>query len=69
MVNACLCTHVGVRVWASCYMSTSNLVSMSICIYLYMCRCMRLYVDMYMCMNVIVSCMFICAHISFICTL
>ena len=53
--------------------SMGNLVSMFvniyIYIYLYMCQCMCLCVDMYMCMNMIVSCMFICAHTAFVCTL
>ena len=51
-------------------MSIGNFVSMFVymyvCIYLYMCRCMCLCVDMYMCMNMAVSCMFICAHIPFV---
>ena len=52
-----------------CYISMGSLVSMSVCIYLYMCRCMCLCADMYMCIYMIVSCMFIRAHIAFVCTL
>ena len=36
-------------------MGMGNRVIMSVYIYLYMCRCMYLGVDMYMCMNMIVS--------------
>ena len=57
-------------------LSMGNLVSMFVCVYIYiyiylhMCQCMCLCVDMYiMCMNMIVSCMFIRAHIAFVCKL
>ena len=49
-------------------MSKGNLVSMCY-IYLYMCQCMCLCVDIYMCMNMIVSCLLISAHIEFVCKL
>ena len=32
-------------------------------------RCMYLCVDMYRCMNMFVSCLPVCAHIAFACTL
>ena len=57
-----------VRYGQVCYMSMGNLVSMSVDIYLYMYQCMCLCVGMYMCMNMIVSCMFYCARIAFVCT-
>ena len=49
-----------------CYMSIGNTVGMSVYMYLYMCQCMCLCADMYVCMNIIISCMFICAHIALI---
>ena len=50
-----------VRVWA--------ILLVCLYIYLYMCRCMCLCIDIYMCMNMIVSCIFIFAHIAFVCKL
>ena len=34
---------------------------------LYVCRCVHKCVDMYMCTNMIVSCMSICVYIEFVC--
>ena len=50
-------------------MSMRQFVSMFAYMYLYICRCVCLCVDMFMCMDMIVSCMFICAHIAFVCKL
>ena len=47
--------------------SMGNLVSMPVDRYLYMGRCTCLCVGMYMCMDMIVSCTFIFAHIAFVC--
>ena len=65
-MNTCVRMYVNYA-WAHMPMHTcrrksmGNLVSMSV--YMNMCRCMCLCLDMYMCVNMIVSCTFICAHL------
>ena len=53
--HMCLSTHVVVRGGQVCYVSMGNLVSMLVDKYLHMWWCKCLCVDVYMCMNMIVS--------------